>query len=93
MKLTQILCSACMLFVLPGCLTIEKPVFIDKQTMMEEDAGGDWPDFEKKYHDDLLKKEPEAFDQTDDSKRKKRMYRILNSDLQTPETGHKAERK
>lgn len=89
----QVLFISFALLLTSGCLTIEKPVFIDKQTMMEEDAGGDWPEFEKKYHSELLKKNPEAFDQVDDSKRKKRMYRILNSDLQDHRSEIKTEGK
>lgn len=62
--------------VLSGCAP--KVYVIDRQTVLEEEAAGHWPDFEK----ELLKKAkaagPTLFSETPMSARRARLYNVLN---------------
>lgn len=59
-----------------GCMS--KVYVIDRQTVLEEEAAGHWPDFEK----ELLKKAkaqgPTPFAKTPMSARRARLYNVLN---------------
>ena len=80
-----------LLLLLPSCLTVESPVFIDRQTLLENEAAGDWPDMEALFLRKGLSQGPEPYPETGNRAGKKRVYTVLNGDLtfnhKTPEGG------
>ena len=64
-----------------GCITVKAPTLIDRSTVMESEAAGDWPSFEKEFLDKGPHSGPIPFPKEASSKRKRRIYSILNGDL------------
>jgi hypothetical protein len=60
-----------------------KIYLIDRQTVLEDEAASEWPEFEK----DLLEKSkaigPTPFAKTNNTARKERLYNVLNGELTT----------
>lgn len=67
-----------------GCISVKAPPLIDRHTVMESEAAGEWPELEKRFQDKALSEGPTAFPKEPQSKRKQRVYRVLNGDLTTP---------
>ncbi|MBI3535573.1 MAG: hypothetical protein HY072_08845 [Deltaproteobacteria bacterium] len=53
----------------------------DRHTIMEDEAAGEWPDFEKEILDKSKAQGPMAFQKTEINLAKKRLYNILNGEL------------
>ena len=53
----------------------------DRHTIMEEEAAGEWPDFEKEIVDKSKEEGPTALQKTDISEKKKRLYNVLNGEM------------
>jgi len=83
---TKALWQLISLSLMTGCLTLEQPVFVDRHTIMEEDASGEWTDLEQKFMEDSLNPGPEPYEQIPESQKKKRVYSILDSDLSRSNT-------
>ncbi len=72
--LTYILLSGCSLS--PSV----EVVLIDRHTVMESEAAGEWPQVEKRLH---LNKGPIPLHDVNDSKREDRAFKILNGEFST----------
>ena len=64
------------LLLTAGC--IPKIYVIDRQTVLENEAAGEWPQFEKKLLPATQQKTPTALEKTQETKSKHRQLRILN---------------
>lgn len=64
---------------LSGCSP--KIYLIDRQTVLEDEAAGEWPDFEKDILEQSKATGPTAFSKTGESIQKKRLYQVLNGEL------------
>jgi hypothetical protein len=53
----------------------------DRHTIMEEESAGEWPDFEKELLKSATQKSPTAFQKTELSNQKKRLFNVLNGEL------------
>jgi len=74
-------CFSSVLLLLGLCSCSPKIYLVDRHTVLEEEAAGEWPDFEK----DLLQKSaefgPVQYPKTPITEEQKRLYRVLNSEL------------
>lgn len=60
-----------------------KVYVIDRQTVLQEQAAGEWPEFDKTLLPQVKKKDPTNFStsSTSESEKTKRLYRVLNSEV------------
>ena len=58
-----------------------KVYLIDRQTVLEDEAAGEWPDFEKELIEKLKAQGPTPFVKTENSIKKERLYQVLNGEL------------
>jgi hypothetical protein len=72
-----LLLAVCSLFV--SCTA--KVYVQDRHTIMEEEAAGEWPQFEKELLTKSAEKGPTPFEKTRTSARKKRLYNVLNGEM------------
>lgn len=73
------LCTFLLFGFLTGCATIE--VYqVGRQTIMEEEAQGEWPEFEKEFAKKTLRKQAEFFPKEPQSKRKDRVFSVLSGE-------------
>jgi hypothetical protein len=54
---------------------------VDRHTIMEEEAAGEWPDVEKEWMGQAKAQGPVRFPKTPESEKKKRLYNTLNGEL------------
>jgi hypothetical protein len=74
------LAFAAMLGIATAC-TFKAPNVIDRHTIMEDEAAGEWPDFEKDSRERTETMGPTAFQKVDNSAKKARLYNVLNGEL------------
>lgn len=60
-----------------------KVYVIDRQTVLEEEAAGEWPDFESQTMKHSETATPVPLAKTPVTESKKRLYRVLNGDVVT----------
>lgn len=65
--------------VLVGCSP--KVYLIDRQTVLEEEAAGEWPEFEKELATKSKSEGPIPFPKTEVSAKNSRLYNILNGEV------------
>jgi hypothetical protein len=66
-------------FLLMACAP--KIYIIDRQTVLEQEAAGEWPQFEKEIVAKSLASGPTAFPKVPVTTAKKRLYQVLNGEL------------
>lgn len=70
------------LFLL-GCPSIgcsPRILLVDRHTVLEDEAAGEWPDFEKKMLDQLKTKSPTAYRKVESSESRKKLFHVLNGE-------------
>ena len=67
--------------IVNACITVKPPTLIDRATVMEAESAGKWPAFEKKFLDRDPLTGPIPFPKEESSRRKNRVYSILNGDF------------
>jgi hypothetical protein len=60
-----------------------KVYIIDRQTVLEEEAAGEWPDFETQSLQHSEASTPAPLAKTPVTESKERLYRVLNGDVVT----------
>ena len=68
-----------LILVLAGC--IPKIYVIDRQTVLEDEAAGEWPEFESRLLGPGQARTPTPSARTRESERKARISRVLNGDV------------
>jgi hypothetical protein len=58
-----------------------KVYLIDRQTILEEEAAGEWPDFQKELLEKTKSDGPTPFVKTQNNAEKNRLYHVLNGEL------------
>lgn len=76
MKIIYLLIS---LRLLSGCAP--KIYIIDRQTVLEQEAAGHWPEFEKEMFEKGVANGPTPFGKAQDDSRRAKLLTILNGDL------------
>ena len=57
--------------------------FIDRQTVMEMESAGEWPEFDKEFFLETIKVGTTDFVTIPNNEQRKRMYSILNGEFVT----------
>lgn len=77
--LLRLFCFTLLIPLFGAC--VPKVYVIDRQTVLEDEAAGEWPEFER----ELLKKSkahgPTPFSKVEMSKSRARLYNVLNGSL------------
>lgn len=70
-----------------------KIYLIDRQTVLEDEAAGEWPDFEKEMIEKSKAQGPTPFVKTANNAKKERLYNVLSGELtsQTAQSGKSAQ--
>lgn len=68
-----------------ACISVKAPPLIDRHTVMESDAAGEWPELEDRFFDKSLHSGPIPLPREDDGSGKRRVYSYLGSDLSRAE--------
>lgn len=78
-RFVRFICFALFIPLFGAC--VPKVYVIDRQTVLEDEAAGEWPEFER----ELLKKSkshgPTPFSKVPTSKNRERLYNVLNGSL------------
>lgn len=53
---------------------------IDRHTLMEDEAAGEWPEYEKEFLKNAPQSGPTAFQKVEQSAKKKRLYNTLHGE-------------
>ena len=69
------------LTTLPGCVSLPDVYLIDRQTVMEAEASGEWPRLEERFRKQAPLKGPIPLAREPSSKRRDRAFRVLNSEF------------
>jgi hypothetical protein len=76
--------SAAIAIVTIGCTP--KVYVIDRQTVLEDEAAGEWPQFEKDLSPKSAARSPTPFSKTKTTAHKAKLYNILNGELVSKNT-------
>ena len=57
----------------------------DRHTVMEDEAAGEWPDFEKDLLEKVQSSSPAPIQKVETSSKKKRLYQVLQGELVSEE--------
>ncbi|MDQ7015960.1 MAG: hypothetical protein Q9O24_09175 [Gammaproteobacteria bacterium] len=64
-----------------GCVALPDVYLIDRHTVMEAEASGEWPELERRLAQQALKLGPESLLIGQDDPRKKRAFSVLNGEF------------
>jgi hypothetical protein len=62
-----------------GCAP--KFYIVDRQTVLEDEAAGEWPQFEKEIVAKSSAQGPTAFQKPDETEKKRRLFNVLNGEM------------
>jgi len=68
-------------FSLSGCVALPDVYLIDRHTVMEAEASGEWPELEQRLSQQALKLGPEPLLIKAEDPRKKRAFNVLNGEF------------
>ncbi len=80
MKKTSILLG---ILGLTGCVSVPDIYVIDRHTVMEAEASGEWPELEKRLLQDSIAKGPTNLPVEPFEDRKKKAFKVLNDEMPT----------
>jgi len=66
---------------LAGCVALPDVYLIDRHTVMEAEASGEWPELEQRLSQQALKLGPEPLLINEEDPRKKRAFNVLNGEF------------
>lgn len=72
------------LLLLTACVNIPDVYLIDRHTVMEVEASGEWPELDKQFSSQALKKGPTSLASDPSSQRRDKAFRILNGEFSNP---------
>ncbi len=73
-----------LLVIFLGVIDCSPKIYLnDRHTIMEEESAGEWPDFEKELLKSSTQKSPTAFQKTEISTQKKRLFNVVGGELIT----------
>ena len=68
------------LVLISGIACSPKVYVMDRHTIMEDEAAGEWPEVEKELLNQNKSAGPEMFGKTAFSEKKQRLYKVLNGE-------------
>ncbi len=71
----------CAMTSLPGCVSLPDVYLIDRQTVMEAEASGEWPKLEERFRQQVPLKGPTNLAKEPSEKRRDRAFRVLNGEF------------
>jgi hypothetical protein len=74
-----------LLIGLSGCVSLPDVYLIDRHTVMEEEASGEWPKLEARFRQQAVKSGPTNLAKEPAERRKERAFKVLNGEFSTPE--------
>jgi hypothetical protein len=78
-KLTRFLF---LFLLLATCVSCTAKVYvIDRHTVLEDEAAGEWPELDKQVVNGYLEKGPIPFQKTEINTRKKKLYNVLSGEM------------
>lgn len=66
-----------------GCVSVPDVYLIDRHTVMESEASGEWPELEKRFLNESISKGPTNLAKEPYDERKKKAFRVLNAEMPT----------
>lgn len=66
---------------LSACISIPDVYLIDRHTVMEAEASGEWPQVDQRFRQQAIKPGPTALEADPDSPRKARSLEVLNGEF------------
>jgi hypothetical protein len=66
---------------LSACVSLPDVYLIDRHTVMETEASGEWPEVDQRFRQQAIKAGPTALEADPDSPRKVRSLEVLNSEF------------
>ncbi|MGD8592964.1 MAG: hypothetical protein PVF82_09040 [Gammaproteobacteria bacterium] len=75
-----ILCVSALLS-LSACVNLPDVYLIDRHTVMEEEASGEWPELESRFRQQAVKSGPTNLAKEPMERRRERAFRVLNGEF------------
>ena len=69
------------LLSLSGCVNLPDVYLIDRHTVMEEEASGEWPELEARFRQQAVKSGPTNLAKETTERRRERAFRMLNGEF------------
>ncbi|MBF0471755.1 MAG: hypothetical protein HQL48_10325 [Gammaproteobacteria bacterium] len=69
--------------VASGCGALPDVYLIDRHTVMEEEASGEWPQLEQRFRDLAVTPGPVDLEKESNSRRRDRAFNLLNDEMTT----------
>lgn len=71
------------IMLMVGCVSVPDVYLIDRHTVMEAEASGEWPELEKRFLEKSISKGPTNLAKEPYDDRKKKAFRVLNDEMVT----------
>lgn len=68
---------------LTACISLPDIYLIDRHTVMEAEASGEWPQLEERFRQTALSKGPTNLAEEPSGRRRERAFRVLNGEFTT----------
>lgn len=66
-----------------ACVSLPDVYLIDRHTVMEAEASGEWPKLDQRFRQQAVKAGPTPLAKETESKRRDRAFQVLNSEFTT----------
>lgn len=66
-----------------GCVSLPDVYLIDRHTVMEAEASGEWPQLDQRFRQEAIKPGPTNLEKEGSNQRKDRVYQVLNGEFTT----------
>lgn len=66
---------------LSACVNLPDVYLIDRHTVMEEEASGEWPELESRFRQQAVKNGPTNLAEEPMERRRERAFRVLNGEF------------
>lgn len=70
---------------LSACVSLPDVYLVDRHTVMESEASGEWPKLEQRFHKEALKMGATDLAKEPDNQRRERAFRTLNTEFTAAE--------
>ena len=77
----KLLMVAFVLVSLSACVNLPDVYLIDRHTVMEEEASGEWPELESRFRQQAVKSGPSNLAEETVERRRERAFRVLNGEF------------
>ena len=68
---------------LSACVQLPAVYVVDRHTVMEAEASGEWPQLEQRFRDDVPAMGPTDLEKDPQGRRRERAFRVLNGEFPT----------